>query len=96
MSLPPGQLCAVLRATAVLSDTIAGEVLKELYAPSVTVRGIADTARADRVWAEARALSDDGTAATQGGLFAGNSAGAVCILEKYPYICSGQINRAGL
>ena len=31
-----------------------------------------------------------------GRVFAGNSAEAVCILEKYPYICSKQINRTGL
>lgn len=56
----PEQLYAVLRTTVVLPDTIASEVLKELYDPSVTERGVADPAWADRVWAEARALIDDG------------------------------------
>ena len=55
----PEQLYAVLRTTVVLPDTIASEVLKELYDPSVTERGVADPAWADRVWAEARALIDD-------------------------------------
>lgn len=56
----PEQLYAVLRTTVVLPDTIASEVLKELYDPSVTERGVADPVWADRVWAEARALIDDG------------------------------------
>lgn len=56
----PEQLYAVLRTTVVLPDTIVSEVLKELYDPSVTERGVADPAWADRVWAEARALIDDG------------------------------------
>ena len=34
--------------------------MKELYDPSVTERGVADPVWADRVWAEARALIDDG------------------------------------
>lgn len=55
----PEQLYAVLRTTVVLPDTIASEVLKELYDPSVTERGVTDPAWADRVWAEARALIDD-------------------------------------
>lgn len=56
----PEQLYAVLRTTVVLPDTIVSEVLKELYDPSVTERGVADPVWADRVWAEARALIDDG------------------------------------
>ena len=60
LSDAPEQLYAVLRTTVVLPDTIASEVLKELYDPSVTERGVADPAWADRVWAKARALIDDG------------------------------------
>ena len=62
MSTPtdtPEQLYAVMRRTVSLPDTIAWEVLKELYDPSVTERGQADPAWAEQVKTLARTLADD-------------------------------------
>lgn len=49
---------AVMPVTVVLPDTITHEVLKELYDPASTEDGQADPAWAQRVTAQARALSD--------------------------------------
>lgn len=62
MSTPtdtPEQLYAVLRTTIELPDTIAWEVMKELYDPAVTERGLANPTWAEQVKTLARTLADE-------------------------------------